>query len=261
MDIAVRRNSIFDSHAHYNDDRFENPEALLSELNEKLGVGGIINCAVDIPSALSCLEFSKKFDFCYTAAGFHAGDLPEGEVNENLTQLEKLISENNIVAVGEIGLDYYWDVSFKDKQLVYFEEQVKLANKLKLPVIVHDRDAHADTLDILKRHKPKGVVHCFSGSVEMAREIVKLGMYIGIGGVVTFKNAKRLVEVVREIPMSKILLETDAPYMAPEPHRGKNCHSGYIAYTAKKLAEIKGLDIQDIIDIAANNTKELFGIK
>ena len=261
MDFNVRSQSIFDSHAHYTDERFDNPEALLSELKSNWGVGGIINCAVDIPSCLACIELSKKFDFCHTAAGFHASDLPEGDIQENISALKTIITENKIVAVGEIGLDYYWDVSFKDKQLLYFEEQVKLANALNLPVIVHDRDAHADTLEILKRHKPRGVVHCFSGSTEMAREIIKLGMYIGIGGVVTFKNAKKVCEVVKDTPMNSILLETDAPYMAPEPHRGKTCHSGYIAYTAQKIADIKDMKLQDIIDIAANNTKELFGLK
>lgn len=261
MDIDIIPESIYDSHAHYNDERFGNPVEFLKKLNMEMRVGAVINCSVDIPSAKQCVKISNELDFCHTAAGFHAGDIPEGDIPSHINELEQFILENKIVAVGEIGLDYYWDDSNKDRQLIFFEEQLKLANRLSLPVIVHDRDAHADTLELLKKHKPKGVVHCFSGSVEMAREIVNLGMYIGVGGVVTFKNAKRLVEVVREIPMSKILLETDAPYMAPEPHRGKTCHSGYIAYTANKIAEIKSMDIQDVIDTCANNTRELFKIK
>lgn len=261
MDITVRPSSIYDSHAHYNDERFGNAAEFLKQLNNEMGVGAVINCAVDIPSAKQCAELSKALDFCHTAAGFHAGDIPDGDIASHIAELEQFIKENKVIAVGEIGLDYYWDDSNKERQLIFFEEQLKLANRLSLPVIVHDRDAHADTLELLKKYNPKGVVHCFSGSVEMAKEVIKLGMYIGVGGVVTFKNAKKLVEVVRETPISKILLETDAPYMAPEPNRGKTCHSGYIAYTAKKIAEIKDMNIQDVIDICANNTRELFNIK
>ena len=258
MDFNVRSQSIFDSHAHYTDERFDNPEALLSELKSNWGVGGIINCAVDIPSCLACIELSKKFDFCHTAAGFHASDLPEGDIQENISALKTIITENKIVAVGEIGLDYYWDVSFKDKQLLYFEEQVKLANALNLPVIVHDRDAHADTLEILKRHKPRGVVHCFSGSTEMAREIIKLGMYIGIGGVVTFKNAKKVCEVVKDTPMNSILFETDAPYMAPAPIRGTLNHSSNIRLSSEKMAELLGMQHRIFNKITVENAMRLF---
>lgn len=261
MDIKVKEKSIIDSHAHYYDERFDDPVRLLKKLNEEMGVGAVINCAVDIPSAKQCVSISDELDFCHTAAGFHAGDIPDGNISAHIAELENFIKKNKVVAIGEIGLDYYWDDSNKDRQLIFFEEQLKLAYRLNLPVIVHDRDAHNDTLTLLKKYTPTGVVHCFSGSVEMAREIIKLGMYIGIGGVVTFKNAKRVCEVVRDVPMEKILLETDAPYMAPEPMRGKTCHSGYIAYTAQKIAEIKGMDTQSVIDIAANNTRELFGLK
>ena len=172
----------------------------------------------------------------------------------------KLYKNNKVVAVGEVGLDYHYDFSPRERQLEIFERQLILANKLDLPVIVHDREAHEDTMRLLIKHKPRGVVHCFSGSAEMAREIVKLGMYIGIGGAVTFKNAKKPVEVVEYLPLDRLLLETDAPYMTPVPFRGQRCDSAHIAYTAEKIAEIKGIDVQKLIDICNENAKRLFGI-
>ena len=164
------------------------------------------------------------------------------------------------VAIGEIGLDYYWRQDNKELQKKVFEEQILLAKELALPIIVHDREAHEDTLDILKKHKPKGVLHCFSGSVETAKEILKLGMYIGLGGAVTFKNAKKPVEVAEMLPLDRLLLETDCPYMAPVPMRGKRNYSAYIEYVAEKIAEIKGIDPQTVTDQATENTKALFGI-
>lgn len=249
---------IFDSHAHFDDSRFENPLETLRDLNEKWGVSHIINCAVDLESAKKCLSFSKALPFCFTAAGFHPQNLPEGEMAANLEDLAEILEKQKIVAVGEIGLDYYWDTSRKAEQLVYFEKQIELAKHYNLPVIVHDREAHGDTLEILKRQKPKGVVHCFSGSVEMAREILKLGMFIGVGGVVTFKNSKTVKAVVEETPIERILLETDAPYLAPEPFRGKTCHSGLIYYTAQKIAEIKNMSTEEVLKITNGNARSLF---
>lgn len=251
--------NIFDTHAHYDDSRFdEDRDELLLSLTEK-GVSHIINCACDLKSSLTTVALSEKYDFIYAAIGVHAHEAEEA-TESDLMEIEKLYSTKRIVAVGEIGLDYHYDFSPRERQLEVFERQIILANELKLPVIVHDREAHEDTLNLLKKHKPKGVVHCFSGSKEMAKEILKLGMYIGMGGAVTFKNAVRPVEVAEYLPLDRLLLETDAPYMTPVPFRGKRCDSAHIAYTAEKIAEIKGMDVQELIDICNGNAKKLFGV-
>lgn len=258
MDFPLKENLIFDSHAHFDDERFEDPVSYLSHLKENYGVDQILNCAVDITSAKKCLSFSKALPFCHTAVGFHPQNIPSGEMSEHLNELRHLIKNEKVVAIGEIGLDYYWDTSRKTEQIAYFKEQLSIANEFNLPVSVHDRDAHGDTLEILKELKPKGVVHCFSGSVEMSKEILKLGMYIGVGGVVTFKNSKTVKEVVFNTPLERILLETDAPYLAPEPMRGKTCHSGLIYFTAQKVAEIKGVALEDVLKTTNQNARDLF---
>ena len=165
------------------------------------------------------------------------------------------------VAVGEIGLDYHYDGYDRDRQIQIFEEQMELAKELDLPVIIHSRDAVEDTLTLLKKHRPRGIVHCFSGSAEVAKEIIKLDMYIGFTGVLTFKNAKKALKALAEVPMERLLLETDCPYMAPVPFRGKRCDSSMIAYTAEKAAEIKEMDVQQLIDITCNNGKQIYNIK
>lgn len=251
--------NIFDTHAHYDDSRFdEDRDELLCSLKEK-GVSHIINCGCDLKSSLTTLALSEKHDFIYAAVGVHAHEAEEA-TESDLAQIEKLYENSKVVAVGEIGLDYHYDFSPRERQLEVFERQLILANKLELPVIVHDRESHEDTMNLLKKYKPKGVVHCFSGSAEMAKEIVKLGMYIGIGGAVTFKNAKKPVEVVEYLPIDRLLLETDAPYMTPVPYRGQRCDSAHIAYTAEKIAEIKDLDVQELIDTCNENAKRLFNI-
>lgn len=251
--------NIFDTHAHYDDSRFdEDRDELIASLKDK-GVSQIVNCGCDLKSSLTTVALAEKFDFIYAAVGVHAHEAEEA-TESDLQAIEELYEKEKVVAVGEIGLDYHYDFSPRDRQLEIFERQLILANKLGLPVIVHDREAHEDTMTLLKKHKPKGVVHCFSGSAEMAKEIVKLGMYIGIGGAVTFKNAKKPVEVVEYLPLDRLVLETDAPYMTPVPYRGQRCDSAHIAYTAEKIAEIKGIDVQELIDICNENAKKLFGI-
>ena len=251
--------NIFDTHAHYDDSRFdEDRDELITSLSEK-GVSHIVNCGCDLKSSLSTLSLAQKYDFIYAAVGVHAHEAEEA-TEEDMSEIEKLYGDKKVVAVGEIGLDYHYDFSPRERQLEIFERQLILANKLNLPVIVHDREAHEDTMNLLKKYKPKGVVHCFSGSAEMAKEIVKLGMYIGIGGAVTFKNAKKPVEVVEYLPLDRLLLETDAPYMTPVPFRGQRCDSSHIAYTAEKIAEIKGIDVQELIDLCNENAKKLFNI-
>ncbi len=251
--------NIFDTHAHYDDSRFaEDRYELLSSLKDK-GVSQIINCGCDLKSSLTTVALSEKYDFIYAAVGVHAHEAEE-TTESDLAEIEKLYKNNRVVAVGEIGLDYHYDFSPRERQLEIFEKQLILAKKLKLPVIIHDREAHEDTMNLLKKYRPEGVVHCFSGSAEMAKEIVKLGMYIGIGGAVTFKNAKKPVEVAQYLPLDRLLLETDAPYMTPVPFRGQRCDSAHIAYTAEKIAEIKGIEVQELINICNENAKRLFRI-
>lgn len=255
--IVLKENLIFDSHAHLDDGRFDDCRRELLEKMHTSGVGGIITCGCDITSSKAALNLAKEYDFIYAAVGYHPENLENGA---DLSVVKELAQNKKCVAIGEIGLDYYWDKENSARQKAVFEEQLILAKELDLPVIIHDRDAHADTLEILKRYRPKGVLHCFSGSVEMAEEILKMGMYIGVGGVITFKNARKLPDVVKIIPQEKLLLETDCPYLAPEPFRGKLCHSGMIALTAQKIAEIRSVTAEEILRISFENTKKLFGI-
>lgn len=259
QDINPNLYPIFDSHAHYDDRAFEDNLPQVVAAIQKNGVTGIINCAVNYESSKRCVELTKKFDIFYAAVGVHPEDLYKNQSFEP-QKLQSLIADKKTVAIGEIGLDYHWDTHPADIQKQWFYDQLKFAEDVNLPVIVHDREAHGDTLDILKAAKPKGVLHCFSGSVEMAREVISLGMYIGIGGVVTFKNARKMIEVVKELPLNRLLLETDAPYLAPEPFRGKCNTSDLIYFTALKIAEIKGISEKDVLKASNENIKNLFSI-
>lgn len=250
---------IFDSHAHYDDARFDECRDEILGQMQKNNVCGIINCGTDIDTSLFAISLANKYDFVYAAVGYHPESVDNGTCFDE-RQMLKLIKENKVVAIGEIGLDYYWDTTFKENQIEMFERQLQFAAAHSLPVIIHDREAHADTLQLIKKHKPKGVLHCFSGSVEMAKEVVGLGLYIGVGGVVTFKNSKKIVEVIKEIPLERILLETDAPYLAPEPFRGKLNRSDYIEFVAKRIAEIKNVDYEQVLLQTTENTKKLFNI-
>ena len=245
---------IFDTHTHYDDSRFDGiVDTLLEQLHHK-GVTNIITCGCDIPSSKAAIELANKHSFVYAAVGFHPENL---EPEPDLAQLKELLKHKKVVALGEIGLDYHWDID-KELQHKWFEEQLSLSIELDIPVIVHDREAHDDCLKLLKKYKPKGVLHCFSGSVETAKEILKLGMYIGIGGVVTFKNARKTVEVAQMLPLDRMLLETDCPYLAPVPFRGKTCHSGHIAFVAKRIAEIRGTTTEEIVSATNENANRLF---
>lgn len=251
--------NIFDTHSHYDDEAF-NPdrEELIGSLKGQ-GISYIVSCGCDIDSSKANQELSKKFDYLYFAAGFHPENLEEFSI-EDLEIIKALAMDDKCLAIGEIGLDYHWMSSTKEKQIEFFEKQIELAKVLDMPVIVHDREAHGDTLEVLKRTKPKGVLHCFSGSKEMAKEIVKLGMYIGFNGVATFKNARKSLEVAKEIPLDRIVLETDCPYLAPEPHRGKRNDSSYIPFIAERLGELLGITPQEILDITNENAKRLFNL-
>lgn len=251
--------NIFDSHAHYTDEQFETDRnSLLASLPEA-GIVGIINCGTDVKSSLECLSLAQEYEFCYAACGYHPEAADKADDN-SLSQIDEMLSREKCVALGEIGLDYHYDFVPREVQLEVFEKQLIMAVRHDIPVIVHDREAHGDTLSLLKKYTPKGVLHCFSGSVETAREVLSLGMYIGLGGAVTFKNAVKPIEVAAFVPENRLLLETDCPYMAPVPMRGKRNNSAYISYVAEKIGQIRNCDAQHLLDVTAENTRCLFGI-
>lgn len=257
--------NIFDSHAHYDDEQFDGDRDELLRFLPSKGVCAVINCASDLKSSATSAELSEKYPFFWCACGVHPHEAEKELKTTDINEIEKRIvnftEKKKCVAIGEIGLDYHYDFSPRELQKEIFELQLKLSKELDLPVIVHDREAHEDTMTLLKKYRPKGVVHCFSGSVEMAREVLKLGMYIGLGGAVTFKNAKKPVAVAAATDIDRILLETDCPYMAPVPFRGTRCSSDMIAYSAQTIASVKNMDVQTLVDAATENTKRLFGIE
>ncbi|MBS6600527.1 MAG: TatD family hydrolase [Clostridium sp.] len=254
---------IFDSHAHYDDEEFDNDRKEVLEELKNEGVIGIMNCSSSYESIAKTCELINTYDFIYGAVGIHPENADEFK-DEMLDEFKDIIKKNpKVKAIGEIGLDYYWDENpDKEIQKDVFRKHMKLAEELNLPVIIHDRDAHEDTLNIIKEFpNVKGVVHCFSGSVEFAKECLKLGYYIGITGVVTFKNAKKVVKVVKEVPVERLLVETDCPYMAPEPNRGKRNKSSYIKYVIEKISEIKEINPKEFNLKVNENLQNLFKIK
>ena len=232
---------IFDTHAHYDSDSFdEDRDQVLKQIQES-GVAFVLNCASDYASIEKTNSLTKKYDFIYGALGIHPSDANDFNDSVRAEIIEYIKENKKILAIGEIGLDYYWEGNpSKEVQKETFRRQMNLAKELNLPVVIHDRDAHGDTLEIMKEFPTvKGIVHCFSGSVEFARDCVKLNYYIGITGVITFKNANKIVEVVKDVPLEKLLVETDAPYMAPAPNRGKRNKSDYISQIIERIAQIK----------------------
>ena len=254
---------IFESHAHYDDEAFdEDREALLGSLQEH-GIGTVINVGASLTSCRSTMELAEKHPFIYAAIGVHPSDT--GELTEESTAwMEGLCRNSRVVAVGEIGLDYHWPDPPVDIQKKWFVEQLGMARRTHLPVIIHSREAAKDTLDIMQGEKAEeigGVIHCYSYTKEMAREYLQMGFYFGIGGVITFKNSRKLREAVEYIPVDRILLETDSPYLSPEPYRGKRNSSLHLPYVAEAIAQIKGMTEQEIITITENNAKALFGLQ
>lgn len=254
---------IFDSHTHYDDEEFDNDRKEVLEELKNEGVIGIMNCSSSYKSIAKTCELINTYDFIYGAVGIHPENADEFK-DEMLDEFKDIIKKNpKVKAIGEIGLDYYWDENpDKEIQKDVFRKHMKLAEELNVPVIIHDRDAHEDTLNIIKEFpNVKGVVHCFSGSVEFAKECLKLGYYIGVTGVVTFKNAKKVVKVVKEVPVERLLVETDCPYMAPEPNRGKRNKSSYIKYVIEKISEIKEINPKEFNLKVNENLQNLFKIK
>lgn len=250
---------IFDSHAHYDDRQFDDDrDALLASMPQN-GVELILNAATSPASVKQSIAMAERYPFVYAAVGVHPSELDTADLSF-VDELASLYTHEKVVAIGEIGLDYHYDTFPRERQRAWFERQLALAKTLDAPVIVHDRDAHEDTLTLLKQYQPRGVVHCFSGSVEMMQEIVKLGMYIGLGGAVTFKNAKKPCAVAAAVDGDKLLLETDCPYMAPVPLRGHRCDSAQIIHTAEKIAELRGVTVDDLLWQTNRNAKTLFGI-
>lgn len=255
---------LFDSHAHLNDERFdEDREELICSLQEK-GVDLVVNPGACIKTSIESIELANKYDFIYAAVGAHPHDV--GELDDTAIDiLRKLATENEkVVAIGEIGLDYYYDNYPREVQKEWFKKQIELANELKLPIIIHDRDAHGDTFEIIKNYKSPEigcVLHCYSGNVELAREYVKMGCYISLSGTVTFKNNKKTKEVAREIPLDRLLIETDSPYMAPTPHRGKRNDPSLVQFVADTIAIEKGISYETVCEATKENAKRFFGIK
>ena len=259
MDNVYR---IFDSHAHYDDEAFDEDRIEVFEQLKEAGIIGILNCSASYESIEKTNKLTKEWDFIYGAVGIHpenANEFTKDVINE----IRDIVKTNaKILAIGEIGLDYYWSENpDKSVQKDVLRSQMKLAEEMGLPVIIHDRDAHQDTLEILREFpKVTGIVHCFSGSVEFAKECLALGYYIGITGVVTFKNSKKVKEVVESVPMERLLVETDCPYMAPEPNRGKRNKSDYIKYVIDKIAEIKGISSKEVNEVANENLYRIMGL-
>lgn len=251
---------IFDTHAHYDDPAFDADRFDFLKCLQNHGIKGIVNVGADIKTSQLSTEYAEHFNDVFAAVGMHpqnVGNLPDNY----LEVLEKLAKKQRVVALGEIGLDYHYDTVDKKLQQRCFEEQLELAKNLNLPAIIHSRDAAEDTLGIIKNVKPpKFVVHCFSYSLEIAKRLIALDCYFGFTGVITFKNAKKSVEVLKELPLDRILVETDCPYMAPEPNRGKRCDSSMLKFTVQKIAQVKEQQNSEMIEILNKNASEFYKI-
>ena len=253
---------IFETHAHYDDERFDEDRDILIEKLFQKNICNIINVGASIESTKTTIALAKKYENMYAAAGVHPSDIA-GLNEETLAWLKEQTKDPKVIAVGEIGLDYYWDKEeeVQKAQRYWFAQQMGLARESQLPVIIHSRDAAEDTMRVMKEvhaEEIPGVIHCYSYSPEMAKEFIKMGYYIGVGGVVTFKNAKKIKETVMQIPLERILLETDSPYMAPEPHRGSRNDSGNLVYVAEKIAELRGITAKEVENATLANARKLF---
>lgn len=254
---------IFDTHAHYDDEAFDEDRNELLKSMHSQGVDFIVNVGASMDSTKKTLALAKEYSFIYAAIGVHPSET-EGLFEDDMQWIKSKAAYEKVVAIGEIGLDYYWKEPDESVQKKWFERQLQIAGEVKLPVIIHSRDAAKDTYEILKEWRQdltRGVIHCFSYSKEMAREYLNMDFYFGIGGVLTFKNAKKLIEVVEYVPMNRILLETDCPYLAPEPYRGKRNQSGYIDYVAQKISQIKKISKEEVLAQTMKNAKEFYEIE
>ena len=247
---------LIDTHAHIDSNNYENILEVINNAKTD-NVLKIINCALDVFTCEKVLEISRKYkNIVYPSLGFHPGNLDD-LLEDDIKTLEKYIKNNKIIAIGEIGLDYYYGKNNREKQITFFKKQLQLAHKYNLPVIVHSRESTLDTLNTLKEYNVKGVIHCFNGSLETAKEYIKMGFYLGIGGLITFKNSK-LKEVIKYIPLEYLLLETDCPYMTPEPYRKFKNEPKYIKVVAEYIAELKSVSVEEVEKITTNNAFKIF---
>ncbi|MFF2450312.1 TatD family hydrolase [Neobacillus sp. NPDC058068] len=254
---------LFDTHAHLNDSQYNEDLLEVIERAQHEGVSNMVVVGFDRPTIGRAMELAESYEFIYACVGWHPVDAID-MTDEDLVWIEELASHPKVVAIGEMGLDYHWDKSPKEIQKEVFRKQIQLAKKVKLPIVIHNREATADIVEILKEEGAEevgGIMHCFSGSPEVAKECVKMNFYISLGGPVTFKNAKKPKEVAAEIPLDKLLIETDCPYLAPHPFRGKRNEPGYVRLVAEEIAEIKGLTFAEVAETTTRNAKKLFAIK
>ena len=254
---------LIDSHAHLDDDRFDKDRDELIKSLESNGISRVINPGADLPSSIKSVKLSEEYENIYAAVGVHphsADEMDEGTIEV----LRAFGNREKVVAIGEIGLDYHYDNSPRDIQRKWFQRQIKLANELNLPIIVHSREADQETFDIIKSQSDgnlTGVIHCYSGSVELMKEYIKLGYYISLGGPVTFKNAKMPKEVAKAVPIDRLLVETDSPYLTPEPHRGKRNEPLFVRHVAAMIAELRGMNIEELARATSENTIRLFNLR
>lgn len=254
-----------DTHCHLDSEKYDEDRAEVIDALKDAGIDYVINPGCNMESSKKSIRLARDNDIIYAAVGVHPHDANELEEDESrFDELKLLAGEGKVVAIGEIGLDYHYDFSPREVQKKWFEKQVKLAKELNLPIIVHDREAHQDTFEIIAREAAednlRGVIHSFSGSLEMANEYIKMGFFIGLGGVVTFKNAKKPKEVAENIDLEYLLVETDGPYLTPEPNRGKRNNPAYVRHTANYIANLRGMSPEKLAEITTENAKRLFGI-
>lgn len=253
---------LFDTHVHLNADQFEEDVEDVITRAKEAGVHHMVVVGFDEKTINKALALVEQYDFLYAAVGWHPVDAIDME-EHHLEWLKQLAAHPKVVAIGETGLDYHWDKSPKEIQQEVFRKQINLAKEVKLPIIIHNRDAHQDVVQILKEENAAevgGIMHCFGGSIDIAKECLKMNFYISFGGPLTFKNAKRPKEVAKEIPLDRLLIETDAPYLAPHPYRGKRNEPAYVKLVAEELAELKGITFRQICEQTTANAKEIFGL-
>lgn len=253
---------LFDTHVHLNAEQFSEDLDEVIDRAKAEGVDYMVVVGFDRPTIKKAMELVEEYDFIYASVGWHPVDAIDMR-EEDLLWIEELAKHPKVVAIGEMGLDYHWDKSPKEIQQEVFRKQIQLAKKVKLPIVIHNREATADIITILKEENASevgGIMHCFSGSVEVAKECVDMNFYISLGGPVTFKNAKKPKEVAQEIPLNKLLIETDCPYLAPHPHRGKRNEPSYVKLVAEQIAELKDISYEEVSNVTTKNAKKLFGI-
>jgi TatD DNase family protein len=253
---------LFDTHVHLNADQYEEDLEEVIQRAKEAGVTNMVCVGFDRQTINKAMELAEKYDFIYACVGWHPVDAIDMK-EEDLVWIEELAAHPKVVAIGEMGLDYHWDKSPKEIQKEVFRKQIQLAKKVKLPIVIHNREATADIVEILQEERAAevgGIMHCFSGSPEVAVECLKMNFYISLGGPVTFKNAKKPKEVAAVIPLEKLLIETDCPYLAPHPYRGKRNEPGYVRLVAEQIAEIKGISLEEVAAVTTANAKKLFDI-